>query len=1036
MLQIKNISKSYRTQNFTQKALDNVSICFRDNEFAAILGPSGSGKTTLLNIIGGLDRYDNGDLVIDGISTKKYKSSDWDTFRNNRIGFVFQSYNLIGHQSVLKNVELALTLSGVGRSEREKRAKEALVKVGLKDHINKKPSQLSGGQMQRVAIARALINDPEILLADEPTGALDSQTSVEVMDLLKEIASERLVIMVTHNPELAQDYATRIVNLRDGQILDDSDPYVPSAAELKRVSGKKPKKASMNFMTALSLSFNNLMSKKGRTIMTAFAGSIGIIGIAAILALSNGTNEYIRSVEEDTLTSYPVQINKTGFDLSAMIMIGADTANDNGSDTDATSNTGDVKDTPVGQQAIVNNMLKKMTNNDLASLKEWIESDDGKGLRDSASYIGYTYNVSPQIYLKGKTDEKYRKVNPDDSFSALGMGSSSSENSALSSMMSTNVFSELKDKSLLEDSYELKAGSWPSNKNECLLCVSENGNVLDYTLYQLGLRNYSELKDIVKAVSDEEEVDVPEDENTYTYRDFLDIEMKCIVNADTYQKDESYNVWVDKSDDEAYMNDLIENKSETLKITGIVSKKEGVKAEILTPGCIYYSPDLVKDTISKASQTDIVKQQIDNPNIDVFSGKDFSDESTSSNMDLEDLITVDEDAISAAFKFDESALNLNLDSISTSFDADDIGSALPSIDASSLSKELGKIGSPVSEEGVMTLVAGLVNDYVSKAAKYKTPDDYFASKDAQKVMKKLMPGMIDSTYNEKVSAAVQKYMSNYMNKAMSAISKKIASSMQSSMAQIQDQFTSNMANAISIDKDAITSAFKMNMTQDELQETILAMISQGGTSSKDSNLLKLGYMDLNSPSSIAIYAQDFDSKQDIKDKLDAYSQKMQDEGQEDKKITYSDDIGTMMSGVRTIIDVISYLLIAFVSISLVVSSIMIGIITYVSVLERTKEIGILRSIGASRKNISQVFNAETVIIGLIAGAMGVIVTALLCIPASSIIYALTEVPDLAELPVAAGVILVAISVFLSFIAGLIPAASASRKDPVIALRSE
>ena len=1035
MLQIKNICKSYRTQNFNQIALDNVTISFRDNEFAAILGPSGSGKTTLLNIIGGLDHYDSGDLIIDGISTKQYKSSDWDTFRNNRIGFVFQSYNLISHQSVLKNVELALTLSGIGKSERERRAREVLERVGLKEHINKKPSQLSGGQMQRVAIARALINDPEILLADEPTGALDSQTSIEVMDLLKEIANERLVIMVTHNPELAEKYATRIVNLKDGKIAGDTSEFSPSDSDLMTSSKKKIRRASMNFLTALSLSFNNLMSKKGRTIITAFAGSIGIIGIAAILALSNGTNEYIKDVEEDTLTSYPVQVNKSGFDLSSMITTADDSSSNNNSTVSALQEESDVKDTPVGQQPIINNMLKKMTNNDLKSLKEWIESDDGSSLRDSASYINYQYNVTPQIYLKGKTDTKYRKVNPDNSFSSLGMGSSAVENSTLSSMMSTNVFNEMEDKSLLEDSYELKYGKWPENKNECILCVSENGKVLDYTLYQLGLRNYSELKEIVKAVTDEQEIDVPEDENSYTYKDFLDIEMKCIVNADTYQKDGTYNVWVDKSEDEAYMNDLIENKSETIKITGIVSKKEGARAEILTAGCIYYSPELVTDTIEKASNTDIVKEQIANPNIDVFSGSDFDDESSSS-MDMQNLITIDEDAISAAFKFDASSLNLNLESINTSFDGDDIGSALPAIDASALSQELSKLGSPVSEQGVATLIAGLINDYISKAGQYESIEAYLASDDAKAVMQNLMPGVIDGGYNDKLAVAIQNYMSNYMQKAMVAISMKISSSLESSLSQIQSQLANSLSNAISIDKDAFSNAFKINMDQEELQATVLAMISNGGTSTCESNLTKLGYMDLSSPSSIEIYAKDFDSKQEIKDKLDAYTKKMEEEGKDDKKITYSDVIGTMMSGVRTIINVISYLLIAFVSISLVVSSIMIGIITYVSVLERTKEIGILRSIGASRKNISQVFNAETVIIGFISGLMGVVVTALLCVPASTIIKAITGVPDLAKLPLLAAIILICISVFLSFIAGLIPAGSASKKDPVIALRSE
>ncbi|MDO4842636.1 MAG: ABC transporter ATP-binding protein, partial [Phoenicibacter congonensis] len=479
MLQVKDVSKCYVTEGFSQTALDDVAISFRDNEFAAILGPSGSGKTTLLNIIGGLDRYDSGDLIIDGISTKDYKASDWDTFRNNRIGFVFQSYNLIGHQNVLKNVELALTLSGVGKAERRERALEALEKVGLKDHVNKKPNQLSGGQMQRVAIARALVNDPEILLADEPTGALDSQTSVEVMDLLQEIANDRLVIMVTHNPELAEKYANRIVTLKDGKIMGDTNPYEPTADDLAKVSAKEPRKASMSFLTALELSFNNLMSKKGRTIMTAFAGSIGIIGIAAILALSNGVNNYIHDVEEDTLTSYPITISKSGLDLSSLVSIGT-TGNTGDGSSGEDAADGNVMNNKVGEIPIVNSMVSKMKNNDLSSLKTYIESDEGSTIRDNSSFIDYDYGISPIIYVKGPTDSDYRKANPDTSLSALGLGSTNYSNSTLSSFATTNIFQEMIDPNLVMDSYDVKAGHWPENKNECVLVVTQDGQVLDY----------------------------------------------------------------------------------------------------------------------------------------------------------------------------------------------------------------------------------------------------------------------------------------------------------------------------------------------------------------------------------------------------------------------------------------------------------------------------------------------------------------------------------------------------------------------------
>ena len=1033
MLQIKNISKSYHTSGFTQTALDGVSISFRDNEFAAILGPSGSGKTTLLNIIGGLDRYDSGDLVIDGISTKDYRSSDWDTFRNNRIGFVFQSYNLIGHQSVLANVELALTLSGVGKAEREKRAREVLAKVGLAEHINKKPNQLSGGQMQRVAIARALINDPEILLADEPTGALDSQTSVEIMDLLQEIADERLVIMVTHNPELAETYANRIVTLKDGHILNDTNKFVPNFFDFQKLSQKKTRKASMKFRTALSLSFNNLMSKKGRTIMTAFAGSIGIIGIASILALSNGVNTYIKNVEEDTLTSYPVTVSKSGFDLSSFVSVGSSGSNSGTVGEDSSS--GDVMDSTVGQVQIVNNMVSKMKNNDLTSLKSFIESDDGKKIRDNSSSIQYDYGISPIIYVKGKTDAKYRQANPDESLTSLGMGSSAYSNSTMSTMMSTNVFQKMIDKSLVEDSYEVKAGHWPESKDECVLVLTEEGQVLDYTLYQLGLRNYKEYTDLVQAVVEEKETKIAEDSTRYTYRDLMESEMKVVVGADRYSKDETYGVWVSKKDDEAYMNDVISNKSMTLKIAGIVQKKSGQTAEVLQGGCIYYSQDLVLDSIEKSKDTQIVKEQLANKDKDVISGKNFSDTSTSSNFDMSNLITVDEDAIKAAFKVDESAMTIDMSSMETSFSGEDIGASLPAMDQNALASALSGAGSPVDQAGLQQLTAALLNDYVKKASQYSSPAQYLQSMDAAVVYQQYMPGVINGEYTQTMMSNLSAYMSQYMESALSAVAASMASSMQSQMENVMSQLQENMANAISIDESALTSAFKINMSQDELQGAILAMV-KGGTSSYDSNLQGFGYADLNTPTSINIYARDFDTKQYVKDALDDYCNDMKAKGEDDKAVSYTDIVGTMMSGVRTIIDVISYLLIAFVSISLVVSSIMIGIITYVSVLERTKEIGILRAIGASRRNISQVFNAETILEGLIAGGLGVGVTALLCIPASAIVQGLTGVPNLASLPVVAAIILVCISVFLTFIAGLIPAASASRKDPVVALRSE
>ena len=1035
MLQVNNISKSYHTAGLSQTALDDVSIAFRDSEFAAILGPSGSGKTTLLNIIGGLDRYDSGDLIIDGISTKHYKPSDWDTFRNNRIGFVFQSYNLIAHQSVLSNVELALTLSGVEKSERKQKALAVLDKVGLAEHVQKKPNQLSGGQMQRVAIARALINDPEILLADEPTGALDSQTSVEIMELLGEIAQDRLVIMVTHNPELADTYANRIVTLRDGKILDDTNAYSPTDFDMQKVSKKKIRRASMKFATALSLSFNNLMSKKGRTIMTAFAGSIGIIGIASILALSNGVNAYISKVEEDTLTSYPVTISKSGFDMSSLVGISTDDSTGDSSSGNEV-NDGDVMDSTVGQVQVVNNMVSKMKNNDLATLKSHIESGDGQKIRDNASLIQYDYNISPIIYVKGKTDSKYRKANPDESLTSLGMGSTEYTNSTLSTMMSTNVFQKLTDVDLVKDSYDLKYGDWPKEKDECLLVLTESGQVLDYTLYQLGLRDFNEYKELVQSVVEEKETKVELDSVEHTYRELLSTDMKVVVGADLYSKDETYGVWVDKSEDEAFLNDVLNNKSMNLKISGIVQKKSGVNSNTLQGGCIYYTQNLILDSINKSKNSQIVQEQKSNKEKDVISGKDFKDTSASSSFDLSNIIGIDEDAFSAAFKFDTNALTLNLDSIQTSFSAEDLGKSLPQVDTSQLNEAItSSAGNPIDENGMKKLLVALLNDYTKKASSYSSVEQYLTSTDASKIYAEYAPEMINENYSKNISNSIISFMNQYLESALNAMAAQMAQSMQSTMSALTSQIQTNMASAMSVDRDAISKAFKVNMTQDELQGAILAMV-KGGTTSYDSNMQKFGYADLDTPTSINIYAKNFDSKQNIKDALDQYSSDMKSQGEEDKTVSYTDIVGTMMSGVRTIIDVISYLLIAFVSISLVVSSIMIGIITYVSVLERTKEIGILRAIGASRKNISQVFNAETIIEGLIAGLFGVGVTMLLCIPASAIVEALTKVPNLATLPIAGAIILVCISVFLTFIAGLIPAASASRKDPVIALRTE
>ncbi len=1090
MLQLLNICKSYTTADFTQTALDNVSVSFRDNEFVAILGPSGSGKTTLLNIVGGLDHYDSGNLIIDGISTEQYKDKDWDAYRNNRIGFVFQSYNLIPHQTVLSNVELALTLSGVSRAERHDRAVAALQKVGLGDHVNKKPSQLSGGQMQRVAIARALINDPEILLADEPTGALDSKTSVQIMDLLTEIANDRLVIMVTHNPELAEDYATRIVTLTDGVIRSDTDPYEPTAEDM-RVSEKPARRTKMSFLTALSLSFKNLMTKKGRTLMTAFAGSIGIIGIAAILSLANGVNNYIKSVEEETLSEYPLQIQSTGFDMTSMML---------GAATGAGGNTGEAEgdgdQDKVGVTEMVTNMFSSIGSNDLASLKEYLDS----GQSDIDQYtnaIEYTYNVAPQIY--SSNTDKLRQVNPDKSLSALGLGSTASSNSLMSMSMSTDVFYEMpSDPNLYESQYDVKAGHWPENHNEVMLVLTGNGNISDFMLYTLGLRDANEFDDMVKKFATEEEVTAPDNIEQPTYDDILGITFKLVQATDYYVHDDEFNVWKDKTDDTDYMRNLV-NNGEDVKIVGIVQPREDATATMLSSG-INYPSTLTDYVIEQAASSTIVKDQLAHPDTNVFTDKPFGEEDDGEGFDMQSLFTIDGDAIQAAFKFDESALTSGLSGMSLdlsglsldmgslpAFDGSSIAIDPSSIDMSNLvdfsdiKLDLGDVqptmDSAKMQAAMEDIMAGFNPWYANWAqeqvaqGKVPTMEDgakaYLESEEVQKKIADAIMGSIDmkqatealqtqlqqqlsakmqqavpamaqaleSQLQASITTAMSSYMQNvlgaYMQQMQTALETQVSAAMQQSMNQI----AANMSNAMSIDESAFANAFQMNMDENDLTELMMSMMGKEDAS-YDNNLKKLGYADFNKPSGIDIYPIDFESKEKVIGILDAYNDRMTADGEDDKVITYTDFVGTLMASVTDIVNMISYVLVAFVAISLVVSSIMIGVITYISVLERKKEIGILRSIGASKGDISRVFNAETIIVGFTAGVIGIGLTMLACIPANAIVYSLFDVANVASLPWQAAVILVAISVFLTFLAGLIPSSAASRKDPVEALRSE
>lgn len=864
MLQLKNIYKVYETGDLKQTALDGVSLNFRESEFVAILGQSGSGKTTMLNIIGGLDQYDKGDLIINGKSTKEFKDRDWDTYRNHSIGFVFQSYNLIPHQTVLSNVELALTLSGVSKTERRKRAKEVLKKVGLGEQLHKRPSQMSGGQMQRVAIARALINDPDILLADEPTGALDSETSVQIMELLKEISKDRLIIMVTHNPELAEDYANRIIRLRDGNIIDDTNPC--SMEELKINTEKKKgeaSKTSMSFGTALSLSLNNLRTKKARTFMTAFAGSIGIIGIALILSLSSGVKSYIAKVQEDTLSSYPISIESQTVDMTSMMenMMGKGREEEN-HDLDKVYS----RNIMTG---MIESMSAQMSKNDLKSFKEYLESGN-TNIDDYANVLQYGYDLGLQIY-KGDRSNGIVKVSPESIYDKLGFGHMS-DSPMSQATGGFNIWTELLgNQTLLESQYDVVAGAWPQKYDEVLLVVDENNEISDTYLYSIGLLDDSELEDKMNKIKNGEEVEESTEATSYTYDDILNLTYKIVLNSDYYEKDN--NIWIDKSENSVYMKKLLDNSLE-LKVVGIVKpSEEAVSASI--NGAIAYTSDLTEYVVNKINDSEIVKDQKDNKEVNVFTGLNFEgNENDSTNLQ---------------------------------------------IDMSTLTDE--------------------------------------------------------------------------------------------------------------------EKAYLASLSQEEL-----AALMRGQNSSTkatyEGNLSLLGCVDLSNPSTINIYPKDFEAKESIEDIIADYNKEKIDQGNDEYVVNYNDMVGLMMSSVTSIIDIISYVLIAFVSISLVVSSIMIGIITYISVLERTKEIGILRSIGASKKDISRVFNAETVIVGFAAGAIGIIVTIILNIPINSVIKAISGISGVANLPVEGGVVLVIISMMLTVIAGLIPSKIAAKKDPVEALRTE
>lgn len=1094
MLQIKNISKTYKTGDLVQVALDNVSLNLRDNEFVAILGPSGSGKTTLLNIIGGLDRYDNGDLIINGTSTKKYKDRDWDTYRNHTIGFVFQSYNLIPHQTILRNVELALTIAGISSKERKYRALQALDEVGLKDQAHKKPNQMSGGQMQRVAIARALVNNPDILLADEPTGALDTKTSIQVMNLLRQVANDRLVVMVTHNPDLANEYANRIVQLKDGQIISDSNPYLPTqviAKKKKKIKGK----AKMNFLTALSLSFNNLLTKKGRTILTAFAGSIGIIGIALILSLSQGFQNYIDKIQEDTLSSYPLTITSDTADMTSAILSMVSDRRENQVDGEN-----------VIERQYLTTMFSSIGSNDLRSFKEYLEKNENDYSND-VSQIKYSYSISPNIFSIDASNTLV-KLYPSSMWNMLYSNSATSFMSSFSSASGGMIFAEIPDDlESVKDQYDVLKGRWPEKYDEMIIVLSEPNSISDLLVYSLGLRDTAELKTIVTSIMSQDEVEVVNDPKTFTYDDLMNLDLRLVKATDTYKYNNKYDIYEDMSNDDEYMLDVYD-KSLKLKIVGIVCAKDADSTLALSPG-VNFRSDLTQYVIDEASKTTIVQKQLTNKDVDVFSNELFTkaneDKKDESKLDFDDMVTIDEDMLKDAF-----VINVDVDDLDLESSLSDLPSLMDS-SSKTAAQTAASIPSSFSQIN-LSMASMLINQYEMAPGsvnngKLSISNDIITditssiNKDTYKQglaiipdesMKKLLELLSDNDY-EKLAASVVDMIEAYYGRVMNdssysidnlnipytssfdpntltvtktygstsqgdcinaalidadsnsniisgtqVISKSIIMGqmyvamqpMIDAMSGLKDLFGEDM---MEIDTDKFAQAFKFDMSEDELSRLMETMLTGTEEKSYKSNLISLGYQDVDDPTSISFYFKDFEAKENFLNFLDQYN----DARDEEDQIKYTDITGILMSSVKTIVDSVTYVLIAFVSISLVVSSIMIAVITLISVMERTKEIGILRAMGASKHNVSSIFNAETFIIGLLSGLIGVGFTFAAIPPINLLIHNVTGNMDInAVLPTKYAIILVLISVFLTIIAGIIPSRKASKQDPVIALRTE
>ena len=1059
MLQIKKISKQYKTGDLVQNALSDVTLNFRDNEFVSILGPSGSGKTTLLNIIGGLDRYDNGDLIINNVSTKHYKDRDWDSYRNHTIGFVFQSYNLIPHQTVLANVELALTISGISKRERKKRALEALDKVGLRDQAHKKPNQMSGGQMQRVAIARALVNNPDILLADEPTGALDTETSVQVMELLKQVANDRLVIMVTHNSEIAEEYSTRIVKLKDGKIIGDSNPFEPEVKKMQKPKHKNLGKSSMSLLTAFSLSLNNLITKKARTILTSFAGSIGIIGIALILALSTGFQNYIDQIQEDTLTSYPLTITAETADATSMLLsMTMQNEKNQGSNT--------VKETQN-----IAEMFSKIGTNDLEYFKSYIEDNSNK-VNDMVSLVQYKYSVSPLIYTKDST-KQITQLNPSTILSAMGGEQMMSNMSSMSSVSIMSIFNEMIDnQSMLESQYDMLEGRWPEKFDEVILVLPDANGMPDLLVYSLGLRDMDELEEMISKIMQGEKVENKNKPLEFTYEELLNIPLKLVDASDTYKYNEKYDVYESMTEDEEYMKKTYEDALD-LKIVGIVTAKEESNATTLTSG-VAYTKELTKYVIDKASKSEIVKKQLADENTNVFNNKSFDEKNEETGLNFEDMISIDTELLSSAFGTnisEEDISNMTLgytEKISKAITTD-TSKAQKSFTDTLVTITSNILKDYISENnvaGIATIklsdVDSVVNKYIqlekNKSLLMNLQNEYVIEQSIfQNMYTEIIKGflqeyikMISTDSNEPsaflVNDAVEPMVKSLSeNPAIALTAEQFASKMTeatmqktilTSVGELSKELMQSMANAFNVDESKIASAFKFELDEDELKRLFQAMSATNTAQSANTNLISLGYQDVNKPSAISFYFKDFDSKEEFISFLDNYNDEMEEKDDE-KVIKYTDITGILMSSVKVIVDSVSYVLIAFVSISLIVSSIMIGIITYISVLERTKEIGVLRAIGASKRNISSIFNAETFIIGLFAGVLGILISLLLLIPINHIIHTVTNnLAITAVLQTTPAIILIILSVILTLIGGLIPSRQAAKKDPVLALRSE